>query len=185
MKRALYAFLISCMLALTAIGFAACGGTQIKQVTLVDWEDKTIEVDLYSDVTVDNSAVYDTEGNAYATKAEVTKKSGEAVLALDGTFRADYAGGYSIVYTLADESVSASAKMVTVKIKGTDTPAPYFKTSRLSVMENTAFSVPDRGYALDPALSVSSETLTLYRVDGEERTKVEADLTAQSEAKRS
>lgn len=179
MKRALYAFLISCMLALTAIGFAACGGTQIKQVTLVDWEDKTIEVDLYSDVTVDNSAVYDTEGNAYATKAEVTKKSGEAVLALDGTFRADYAGGYSIVYTLADESVSASAKMVTVKIKGTDTPAPYFKTSRLSVMENTAFSVPDRGYALDPALSVSSETLTLYRVDGEERTKVEADLTAQ------
>ena len=179
MKRALYAFLISCMLALTAIGFAACGGTQIKQVTLVDWEDKTIEVDLYSDVTVDNSAVYDTEGNAYATKAEVTKKSGEAVLALDGTFRADYAGGYSIVYTLADESVSASAKTVTVKIKGTDTPAPYFKTSRLSVMENTAFSVPDRGYVLDPALSVSSETLTLYRVDGEERTKVEADLTAQ------
>lgn len=179
MKRALYAFLVSCMLALTAIGFAACGGTQIKQVTLVDWEDKTIEVDLYSDVTVDNSAVYDTEGNAYATKAEVTKKSGEAVLALDGTFRADYAGGYSIVYTLADESVSASAKTVTVKIKGTDTPAPYFKTSRLSVMENTAFSVPDRGYVLDPALSVSSETLTLYRVDGEERTKVEADLTAQ------
>lgn len=179
MKRALYAFLVSCMLALTAIGFAACGGTQIKQVTLVDWEDKTIEVDLYSDVTVDNSAVYDTEGNAYATKAEVTKKSGEAVLALDGTFRADYAGGYSIVYTLADESVSASAKTVTVKIKGTDTPAPYFKTSRLSVMENTAFSVPDRGYALDPAFSVSSETLTLYRVDGEERTKVEADLTAQ------
>ena len=48
MKRALYAFLVSCMLALTAIGFAACGGTQIKQVTLVDWEDKTIEVDLYS-----------------------------------------------------------------------------------------------------------------------------------------
>lgn len=179
MKRALYAFLVSCMLALTAIGFAACGGTQIKQVTLVDWEDKTIEVDLYSDVTVDNSAVYDTEGNAYATKAEVTKKSGEAVLALDGTFRADYAGGYSIVYTLADESVSASAKTVTVKIKGTDTPAPYFKTSRLSVMENTAFSVPDRGYVLDPAFSVSSETLTLYRVDGEERTKVEADLTAQ------
>ena len=179
MKRALYAFLVSCMLALTAIGFAACGGTQIKQVTLVDWEDKTIEVDLYSDVTVDNSAVYDTEGNAYATKAEVTKKSGEAVLALDGTFRADYAGGYSIVYTLADESVSASAKTVTVKIKGTDTPAPYFKTSRLSVMENTAFSVPDRGYVLDPALSVSSETLTLYRVDGEERTRVEADLTAQ------
>ena len=179
MKRALYAFLVSCMLALTAIGFAACGGTQIKQVTLVDWEDKTIEVDLYSDVTVDNSAVYDTEGNAYATKAEVTKKSGEAVLALDGTFRADYAGGYSIVYTLADESVSATSKTVTVKIKGTDTPAPYFKTSRLSVMENTAFSVPDRGYVLDPALSVSSETLTLYRVDGEERTKVEADLTAQ------
>lgn len=179
MKRALYAFLVSCMLALTAIGFAACGGTQIKQVTLVDWEDKTIEVDLYSDVTVDNSAVYDTEGNAYATKAEVTKKSGEAVLALDGTFRADYAGGYSIVYTLADESVSATSKTVTVKIKETDTPAPYFKTSRLSVMENTAFSVPDRGYVLDPALSVSSETLTLYRVDGEERTKVEADLTAQ------
>lgn len=179
MKRALYAFLISCMLALTAIGFAACGGTQIKQVTLVDWEDKTIEVDLYSDVTVDNSAVYDTEGNAYATKAEVAKKSGEAVLALDGTFRADYAGGYSIVYTLADESVSATSKTVTVKIKETDTPAPYFKTSRLSVMENTAFSVPDRGYVLDPALSVSSETLTLYRVDGEERTKVEADLTAQ------
>ena len=179
MKRALYAFLVSCMLALTAIGFAACGGTQIKQVTLVDWEDKTIEVDLYSDVTVDNSAVYDTEGNAYATKAEVTKKSGEAVLALDGTFRADYAGGYSIVYTLADESVSATSKTVTVKIKETDTPAPYFKTSRLSVMENTAFSVPDRGYALDPAFSVSSETLTLYRVDGEERTKVEADLTAQ------
>ncbi len=179
MKRALYAFLVSCMLALTAIGFAACGGTQIKQVTLVDWEDKTIEVDLYSDVTVDNSAVYDTEGNAYATKAEVTKKSGEAVLALDGTFRADYAGGYSIVYTLADESVSATSKTVTVKIKETDTPAPYFKTSRLSVMENTAFSVPDRGYVLDPALSVSSETLTLYRVDGEERTRVEADLTAQ------
>lgn len=179
MKRALYAFLVSCMLALTAIGFAACGGTQIKQVTLVDWEDKTIEVDLYSDVTVDNSAVYDTEGNAYATKAEVAKKSGEAVLALDGTFRADYAGGYSIVYTLADESVSATSKTVTVKIKETDTPAPYFKTSRLSVMENTAFSVPDRGYVLDPALSVSSETLTLYRVDGEERTKVEADLTAQ------
>ena len=66
MKRALYAFLVSCMLALTAIGFAACGGTQKKQVTLVDWEDKTIEVDLHSDVTVDNSAVCDTEGNAYA-----------------------------------------------------------------------------------------------------------------------
>ena len=178
MKRAFYAFLLGCMLALTAIGFAACNKTAPKQITLVNWKDETIEAELYSDVTTDHSAAYDTDGNAYATTATVTRKDGTAVAMLDGVFRADYAGGYTIVYTLADSSVSASARTVTVNIKGTDTPAPYFTASRLRVMENAEFAVPEHGYALDPSVAVSSETLTLYRVDGEDRTKVETDLSA-------
>ena len=176
MKKAIGAIILCCALLLSTFAFMACGG-KATEVALVDWEDGSIETELYADVTVDNAAAYDAAGNAYAVAAKVKRTDGTEVVTIGGSFRADYAGGYTIEYTLADPNLHARTKTVTVTIKGGDTPVPYFGAMP-QVYEGAAFAVPAHGYALDPAVAVTEESLTLYRVDGDDRIKVDADLSA-------
>lgn len=176
MKKAISAVILCCTLLLSSLAFAACGG-KATEVTLVDWEDGSIEVELYADVTVDNAAAYDAAGNAYAVMATVKRTDGTEVALIGGRFCADYAGGYTIAYTLADPNVHARTKTVAIKIQGSDTPVPYFGAMP-QVYEGAAFAVPAHGYALDPAVAVTEESLTLYRVDGEDRIETGADLSA-------
>ena len=67
---------------------------------------------------VKNDAVYDTEGNVYAVKANVSDADNRAVLLVNGTFSANDMRGYKIVYTVADASVSAKEKTIFVGESG-------------------------------------------------------------------
>ena len=95
MKKAIGAIILCCALLLSTFAFMACGG-KATEVALVDWEDGSIETELYADVTVDNAAAYDAAGNAYAVAAKVKRTDGTEVVTIGGSFRADYAGGYTI-----------------------------------------------------------------------------------------
>ena len=149
----------------------------VKANKFINWKNETIEVELYSDVSVSMTPVRDKDGNSYAIKAEVTQTDGAFVTVLDNVFRADYAGGYKIEYSLVDDGLFAPTKTVTVKIKDSDTPAPYFTNTRLVVFENEEFEIPEYKIALNPKIDVKKEQLTLYRVDGEERTEANVDLS--------
>ena len=172
MKKAICAILFCVTILLSAFAIASCGDKNIKpSVTLENWQDETIEVDLHSDVSLSTDAVYDTNGKAYAVIAEVTTKSGDPVLVLGGKFTADYAGGYKIVYSLHDVSVQAKTRTVTVNIKNSDTPVPYFMKSNITVYENTEFAVPEYGVSIAPEISYTQK-LSLYSVmSGEEETR--------------
>ena len=178
MKKAKTALLCCLVLAVAALVFVLWERPW-ETTKLLDWEDESIEVELYNDMVLRTAPAYDREGNAYSVRALVRQSDGTMVQVLDGAFRADYAGGYTIVYTAADEAVK-DEKTVTVKIKNGDTPAPYFCRTRLNVFETEDFDIPEYGCALDPAVGVVSKTLSLYRVQGEARQEVEADLTGET-----
>ena len=173
---------IACLAVLASLallfGLAACKPAETqKEVSLVNWKDETIEVEWNAEVAVSNSAAYDADGNAYAVIAQVTQADGAPVQVLGSVFRAEYAGGYVIEYSLADPSVSAPTRKVTVNIKGSDTPRPYFTETMFTAYENEAFDVPDYEIVLNG--TPQSEDLKLFRVEGEDRTEVTFDADGQ------
>ena len=175
-KKIIGIILAGLVLVAAAVGIFVLARAHAKE--LMNWEDESLEVDLYSKVTVSSDPVYDAEGNAYHVRALVSQTDGAFVNVLNGSFRADYAGGYRIVYTLADENIKADSRTVTVRIKNGDTPAPYFKKTQLVVYEDTKFGLPEYGCALDPEIGIEKETLELYKLAGESREKADADLSA-------
>ena len=163
------------------LGVSACSNTAGKtQVTLVNWEDEVIEVELNSDVSVSTDAAYDADGNAYAVTAKVEQSDGAPAEVLGGVFRAEYAGGYRIVYSLADTSSEAASRTVTVNIKDSDTPAPFFTETLFFAYEDEDMPVPAYEVLLKDGIAISGQTLTLYKTDGETRTEVDFDAGAQT-----
>ena len=84
----LSAFLTALMVLLAMSVIVGCGGNA-KTVTLTDFDDATVTVDYGAPVYVDNNAVYDTDGNAYAVKAMVTDADGKTIALSNGMFIAD------------------------------------------------------------------------------------------------
>ena len=163
------------------LGVSACSNTAGKtQVTLVNWEDEVIEVELNSDVSVSTDAAYDADGNAYAVTAKVEQSDGAPAEVLGGVFRAEYAGGYRIVYSLADTSPEAASRTVTVNIKDSDTPAPFFTKTLFFAYEDEDMPVPAYEVLLKDGIAISGQTLTLYKTDGETRTEADFDAGAQT-----
>ena len=179
MKKIVCMLVLVCSLIVSAFTLVGCGGAEpVKPaVNLVNWEDETVEVTLHSDVEISTDAVYDDAGKAYAVVAKVKTKGGEDVPVIGGKFIADYAGGYEIIYSLHDESVTAPSRTVTVNIKNSDTPVPYFMKSNIVVYENTPFDVPAHGVSIAPEINFTQE-LGLYKIgDEDSRVKVDADLS--------
>ena len=169
----LSAFLTALMVLLAMSVIVGCGGNA-KTVTLTDFDDATVTVDYGAPVYVDNNAVYDTDGNAYAVKAMVTDADGKTIALSNGMFIADDLRGYKIVYSVIDTSVSAKQKTVTVNVKNDGTPAVYFTGQIGEVWSGDEIPVPQYRYTVGPEYTVTNNTLELFSVASAERIKVES-----------
>lgn len=173
-KRVLRIVLFAVLSAISALAVIAGCSDKARSITLANFEDQTIEVDYGAVVQTDNSAVYDTDGNVYGVTATVTDADGKNVALVNGAFIADDMRGYKIVYTLVDTSVSAKSKTVTVIVKNDGTPAVYFTDTITAVWTGEEYPVPAYKYTVGSQYAITGNTLELFKVQGENRTKVES-----------
>lgn len=140
---------------------AACAPS----VKLADFEDRTERAELGSTYTVRTFAEGD-DGSAYSLTCSVKDIGGGTVTVLQNSFTVSSLAGYEIVYTA--ESLGVSCK-VTLEVDDVRKPL-------IGLGANTA----ETGVAYDPEIRVSDDSgeqispeVSLYRIDGEDRTLVE------------
>ena len=157
-KRVLRIVLFAVLSAISALAVIAGCSDKARSITLANFEDQTIEVDYGAVVQTDNSAVYDTDGNVYGVTATVTDADGKNVA----------------LYTFLYRSVSAKSKTVTVFVKNDGTPAVYFTDTITAVWTGEEYPVPAYKYTVGSQYAITGNTLELFKVQGENRTKVES-----------
>jgi hypothetical protein len=147
--------------------FSSCAD---KKLTLNNWTDTQIEVNLGDKVNIDTTEAEDDKGNKYAVNAKVTTKSGDSVVIIDYQFIAEDLEGYKIVYTAVIDEKNSLKKTVTVNV--TDNEKPVVIVSGISyVYANTVFNIPGVTVNDNSKLSITA-SIKLYRVSGDEREEI-------------
>lgn len=112
MKKLSILFLTLCAILCGVTAFACGGGEEEKvKVNLVDYEDKTINVEYGGFYTIE-SFVYDTDGKSYALASEIKDNGGNAVAISDKTLLIEKAK-YVVTYTV-DVFADKTTKTVTI-----------------------------------------------------------------------
>ena len=172
MKKKLFTLGLT-MLCIMAFVFAGCASN----VTLLDFEDKTIEVDYGSQFEL-KTVVTDENGQVYSVTAEVTEKeTGEAVIAVNNKIDILSAYGYTIVYTA---HVGSDTQTCTVTLTVIDDTIPDIRFGQAAAYGelNTPYQLP--AYEVKDAVSQQiEESVRLYRTEDDGEVLIDADEYAE------
>ena len=173
--RKLSSFLLCGFMSIGFLGLAACGDKQDDSsstpsggITLIDFEDKSVSVELGDVYTLPNVAT-DSNDKDYPVTYSVITADGEGIAINQYDFAATELGGYIVTCTVILSNGQTETRTITVTVQ--DTVAPAIEVSRAKTgyvgEEYTlpAVTTSDVSGAITPEVK-------LYFVNGDEKTEV-------------